>query len=51
MTYFGALKSVSDWGKPKFSERRLIDCHLVQHKSQMYWNRIEIGHPRGENGY
>lgn len=27
--------NISDWGRPKYSERNLFQCHVVHHESRM----------------
>jgi hypothetical protein len=37
-----------DWGKPKYSERNLSQCHFVYHKSHMDRPGIKFGLKAGD---
>jgi hypothetical protein len=42
--------TIMTWGKPKWSEKNLSQCHFVRQKSQMDWPRIKAGPSQWQAG-
>jgi hypothetical protein len=46
------LGNDTEWGKPKYSEKHLFQCHFVHYKTHKDWFGIQTGpHPEAWHGH